>query len=134
MWRGYSRNFMSQIHDDLVWIHIKFDSHSHGNFFSFCVTSWWKFGQNPHQIPWRFYVIYPGLIYLPCSNMKWILEKFVMEFPSHLLRAWWDFHPIWCHWWPNCRQKDMRNPWYIFYRAVENPWSMKHEVHADGIY
>jgi len=32
----------------------------------------------------------------------------VMEFPQDLLRKWWDFHPIWSHFRPNCRQKDMR--------------------------
>ena len=32
----------------------------------------------------------------------------VMEFPWHLLRKLWDFHRIWCHFRPNCRQKDMK--------------------------
>ena len=32
----------------------------------------------------------------------------VMEFPWHVQRKWWDFHRICDHFWPNCRQKDMR--------------------------
>jgi len=31
-----------------------------------------------------------------------------MEFPWHLSRKWWDFHRIWSHFRPNCRQKDRR--------------------------
>ena len=32
----------------------------------------------------------------------------VMEFPWHLLRKWWDFQWIWCHFQPNCRQNHIR--------------------------
>ena len=35
-------------------------------------------------------------------------EGQVMEFPWHLLRKWWDFHRIWSHFRPNCRQEDTR--------------------------
>ena len=31
----------------------------------------------------------------------------VIQFPWHLPRKWWAFHRIWCHFRPNCRQKDM---------------------------
>ena len=74
-------------------------------------STWWQFGPNPHKIPWQFHVIYPCFIYFPCWNMTWILGRvYVMEFPWHLLRKWWDFHRIWSHFWtrPNCRGKDMR--------------------------
>ena len=43
-----------------------------------------EFGPNPHQIPWRFYVIYPRYICFPCWNMTWILNKL----------GSWNFHGI----------------------------------------
>jgi len=39
----------------------KFDRDSHRNSVPFLVTNRRKFGTNPHQIPWPFHVIYPGL-------------------------------------------------------------------------
>ena len=97
----------------------KCDTSSHGNsiHMSFLVTNGLQFGQNPHQIPWQFHVIYIGSICFPCWNMTWILDKFKSwPFPWHLLRKWWDFHRIWCHSRPNCCQKDMTR--HIFYRVV----------------
>ena len=64
-----------------------------------------EFGQNWDQIPWPWNVIYPGFICSPCWKMTWILDK---GKSWHLLRKWRDFHRIWAHFWPNCRQKDLR--------------------------
>ena len=78
---------------------------------SFLVTNRREFGPNPHQIPWRFHVIYPGFLFLPMlehdMDFGWVQ---VMEFPWHLPRKWWDFHWILYHFRnkPNCRQKDLR--------------------------
>ena len=44
----------------------------------------------------------------------------VMEFPGHLLRKWWDLHRIWCHFRPNCRQKDMEKSLLHFLQGKQN--------------
>ena len=66
--------------DDTYFIHPLFTPLQkiwHGDSWTFHIISYHKspavFRQNPHQIPWRFYVIYPGCICLPCSNFTWIL-------------------------------------------------------------
>ena len=41
----------------------------------------------------------------------------VMEFPWHLLRKCWDFHRIWSHFQPNCRQYGMRKSVSHFLRG-----------------
>ena len=38
----------------------------------------------------------------------------VMEFPWHFLKKLWDFHRIWSHFWPNCRQNDKRKSVWHF--------------------
>ena len=83
-------------------------------------STWWQFGRNPHQIPSPYHVIYPGFICFPCSNMARILKEVnFMEFSWHLLRKWWDFHRIWSHFQPNCRQKDMRKSLSHFLRGSQ---------------
>ena len=37
-----------------------------------------------------------------------LTQVWVLEFPWHLLRQWWDFHRIWFDFQANCREKDMR--------------------------
>ena len=71
----------------------------------------------------------PNFMKIPCHLSRFylfsMLEHYtgfgqvqVMEFPRHLLRKWWNFHRIWSHLRPNCRQKDMRKIHAtFFYRA-----------------
>ena len=42
----------------------------------------------------------------------------VMAFPWHLLKKWWDFHRIWSHSQPNCRQNEMRKSLSHFSQGV----------------
>ena len=48
----------------------------------------------------------------------------IMEFQWHLLRKWWDFQRIWCHFWPNCRQKDMRKSLSQFLQGSDSNVSL----------
>ena len=75
-------HFMSQIHCSLVQINIKFQDYS-------ChLSRIYLFSMQKHDMDFG--------------------QVQVMEFPWRLLPKWWDFHRIWSHFQPNCRQKDMR--------------------------
>ena len=62
----------------------KYDRDSHGNSMSFSVNNQPQFSRLWHQIPWLFHVIYPHFIWIPWTNMTYILDKF---------RSW-NFHGI----------------------------------------
>ena len=90
-------NFMSQIDCSLFHIHTKFHDYS------------------------MLFIQVLFVFHMPKHDMDFT-ELQVMEFPWHLLRKWWDFHRIWCHFRPNCRQIDVRKSVTHFLQGPEgNP-------------
>ena len=93
---------------------------------------------------WKFHVISrhkstPNSMTIPCHLSRFYLFSMlehdtdfgqvqVMEFPWHLLRKWWDFHWIWSHFWPNCRQKDMRKSVSHFLQGWQHKIAQKLKV------
>ena len=107
----------------------------HGFSWKFHLTNRRQFGPNPHQIPWLFHVIAchksaavgskstPNSMTIPCHlchlehDMDFGQVQ-IMEFLWNLQRKWWDFHRIRSHFWPNCRQKDMRKSVSHFLQGI----------------
>ena len=95
-----------------------------------------------HGFSWKFHVILcmsqmttvsskltPNSMIIPCHLSRFYLfymldhdmdfgQFQVMEFLWHLLRKWWNFNLIWCHFQPNCRQKDVRKSVLHFLRGL----------------
>ena len=104
-WKKEKRN-ESHLH---VFLHVqahlsctpcnKCDIDSHGNYgnsMSFHVTNQRQCGRNPHQIPWLFHVIYPGLFVFHAKTwygfwtssihgISMAFAKKMMGFPSDLV-------------------------------------------------
>ena len=73
---------------------------------------WLELVQNPCHVPaWTTNKIWINDMETS-SNLAWISTKLPsicdMKFPRYFIRKWWDFYRIWSHFWPSCRQKDMR--------------------------
>ena len=78
----------------------------------------------------------PNSMTIPCHLSRFYLcsmkkhdmdfgQVQVMEFTWYLLRKWWDFHRIWCHFLPNCRQGDMRKSASHFLQGfLKSPFSV----------
>ena len=101
------RHFMSQI----TWILMKIRCISYHK----STAVWSKSTPNSMTVPCHLSRFY--LFFMLKHDMDFGQVQ-VMELPWHLLRKWWDFHRIWSHSRPDCRQKDMRKSLSHFLRGT----------------
>ena len=104
-----------------------------------------------HGFSWKFHIISfhrwtvvwstltPNSMTIPCYLCRFDLfspqkhdmdfgQAHVMESPWHLLRKWRDFHRIWSHFRPNCRQKDMRKSLSHFWQGTRHKYKKNDKI------